>query len=71
MTRIVDGIITNLDTTKILDEDDAATVPKKGLGAPGLSVIPVYIGQFYVDTQNRKLYFSVGTESNADWELAN
>lgn len=40
-----------------------------GTAAP--AVTPSYVGQFFVDTSARKLYFSVGTASSADWEIAN
>lgn len=32
---------------------------------------PIYIGQMFVDTTNKKAYISVGTSSSADWELLN
>jgi len=69
MTRVLNGIITNLDTTKDLDEDDAALVASSGI-VPPVST-PVYIGQFYVDTSAKKLYFATGTSSSADWTIAN
>ena len=69
MTVIRDGVITNLDTSTALDTDDAALVALNGEGAPGTT--PVYIGQFYVDTQNSKLYFAKGVASSADWIILN
>lgn len=69
MTKVIDGIITNLSETDNLDPDDAALVATNGVTPPATT--PVYIGQFYVDTSARKLYFAVGTSSAADWEIAN
>lgn len=69
MTRIINGAITNLDTTINLDPDDAALVATNGSGAP--SSTPVYIGQFYVDTSNKKLYVATGLDSSADWTIVN
>lgn len=31
---------------------------------------PGYIGQFYVDSTAKQLYFSTGVASSADWRLA-
>jgi hypothetical protein len=69
MTVVRDGIITNLSETDNLDPDDAALVATNGTAPPATT--PVYVGQFYVDTSARKLYFAVGTSSVADWEPAN
>jgi len=69
MTRVVNGIITNLDDTTDLDSDDAALVATNGTAAPGST--PVYIGQFYVDTSGKKLYVSTGTASSSDWTIVN
>jgi len=69
MTVIRDGVITNLDTTVPLDNDDAALVALNGSGVPATT--PVYIGQFYVDTTGEKLYFSKGIASSADWIILN
>lgn len=68
MTVIDNGLITNL-TANPSDTDDAALVPLNGTAAP--AVTPRFVGDFFVDTSNRKLYFSVGTSSSADWEIAN
>lgn len=68
MTVIVNGLITNLTGTPT-DSDDAALVATNGTTAP--SSTPSYIGQFYVDTSAKKLYFSTGTASSADWTIAN
>jgi hypothetical protein len=40
-----------------------------GSGAPATT--PAKIGDMYIDTSNRKLYFAVGTTNSADWEIAN
>jgi hypothetical protein len=68
MTVAINGLITEL-TAIPADSDDAALVATNGSGAPGTT--PDYIGQFYVDTTNSKLYFAKGTASSADWIIAN
>ena len=40
-----------------------------GTSAPGTT--PNRIGQFFVDTTGKKLYFSTGVSSSADWTIAN
>ena len=40
-----------------------------GDGAP--SVIPSFIGQKYVDTTNKKLYFAFGVSAVSDWIVLN
>lgn len=40
-------------------------------GAVAPTSTPIYIGQIYVDTVASKLYFAVGTSSDADWIIAN
>jgi hypothetical protein len=40
-----------------------------GTAAPGTT--PTKVGNIYVDTNNKKLYFAVGTGSSADWIIAN
>ena len=46
-----------------------APVITSGDGAP--SSTPGKIGDIYVDTTNHKLYFAEGSDSSADWILAN
>lgn len=40
-----------------------------GAGAP--SMVPGFIGQFYVDTTNKKLYVATGNSSSSNWTLLN
>lgn len=40
-----------------------------GTAAPAST--PGKVGDIYVDTSARKLYFAVGASSSADWEIAN
>lgn len=40
-----------------------------GAGAP--SVVPGFIGQFYVDTTNKKLYVATGNSASTDWTILN
>lgn len=39
-----------------------------GSGAP--SAIPGFVGQFYIDTTNKKLYFAAGISAVSDWILS-
>lgn len=40
-----------------------------GSGAPNST--PSFIGQQYVDTSGKKIYFATGTSSSADWTITN
>ncbi len=40
-----------------------------GTGVPGST--PTKVGDIYVDTTNKKLYFATGISSSADWTIAN
>ena len=40
-----------------------------GTAAPNTT--PTYIGQFYVDTNAKKLYVATGTSSSNDWTILN
>ena len=37
-----------------------------GIAAP--TITPDFIGQYFVDTSNKQLYFATGTSSSTDWE---
>lgn len=63
------GFITDMDTTTTLDSNDASLVASSGVLPP--SSTPSYIGQFFVDTSAKKLYFAAGTSSSADWIITN
>ena len=39
-----------------------------GTGSP--AAIPSFVGQFYIDKTNKKLYFAVGTSAVSDWNQA-
>ncbi len=43
-------------------------VPMNGTSAPVST--PSYVGQFFVDTMAKKLYFAAGIASSADWVLS-
>jgi hypothetical protein len=45
--------------------------PAISTGTSAPATTPAQIGDLYIDTSNRKLYFAVGTASAADWEIAN
>lgn len=67
--RIVNGIVTDVDTMQSLDTDDLATVALNGTDVPAST--PVYVGQFYVDTSGKKLYVATGTTNSSDWTILN
>ena len=45
------------------------TAATSGTSAPGTT--PRFVGQLYVDTTAKKLYFATGTASSSDWTAAN
>ncbi len=49
--------------------DDNSPIITSGSGAPATT--PAKIGDLYIDTSNRKLYFAVGTTNSGDWEISN
>jgi hypothetical protein len=51
------------------DQSGTFSTVTSGTSAPGST--PAAIGQIYVDTSAKKLYFSTGTASSADWTIAN
>jgi hypothetical protein len=60
------------------DYDDAIQKKHDGLIQPNISSgtaapssTPTKVGDIYIDTNNKKLYFAVGILSSADWEIAN
>lgn len=40
-------------------------------GTTAPATTPASVGLFFVDTVGKKLYFSTGTASSADWTIAN
>lgn len=42
-----------------------------GTGVAAPNSTPSRIGQFYVDTNAKKLYVATGTSSSADWTILN
>ena len=49
----------------------AANIPAITSGAGAPVSTPVKVGDIYVDTTGKKLYFAAGLTSAADWVLAN
>lgn len=52
-------------------EQPASTVPLISTGTAAPATTPGKVGDIYVDTTNKKLYFATGTSSSADWTIAN
>lgn len=68
----INGIITQMENAT--DADDAilygqAPVISSGTAAPGTT--PEKVGDVFVDTNNKKLYFATGTTNSSDWTIAN
>lgn len=49
----------------------AAVAPAISSGVVAPTSTPVKVGDIYVDTAAKKLYFATGTASSADWTIAN
>ncbi len=52
-------------------EQAASTLPLISTGTAAPATTPGKVGDIYVDTTNKKLYFATGTSSSADWTIAN
>ena len=46
-------------------------LPITRIGSDTPAIIPDFIGQKYVDTTNKKLYFAFGASSVSDWKALN
>jgi hypothetical protein len=62
------AIVATTVQTAINELDTGKPTISSGAGVPGTT--PTKVGDVYIDTTNKKLYFSVGTESSADWILS-
>lgn len=60
--------IDNLDIVGLFNIHDGTNMILKGSGAP--TVVPDFIGQFYLDFTTPKLYASKGTSTTGDWFLS-
>lgn len=58
----------NYTSLSLITRGDAPAI-ETGTSAPGST--PVKVGDIYVDTSAKKLYFATGTSSSADWTIAN
>jgi hypothetical protein len=59
---------TDADT---VDSQHASSFPTISSGVVAPSSTPAKVGDIYVDTTGKKLYFATGTGSSADWTIAN
>jgi hypothetical protein len=64
--KSTEQIVSDLQS-KMTDLEDKKTLT--GSGSP--TSIPIFIGQQYIDTINKKIYIATGTTVNADWQLIN
>jgi len=57
----------------VADNTGSVTVPSPTIstGTAAPATTPAKVGDIYVDTTNKKLYFAAGTSSSADWIIAN
>jgi len=80
--KTVDGVtnttdLVTLNSSGVLNVTGSVTTPSvscsptisSGIAAP--STTPAKVGNVYVDTTNKKIYFSTGTASSADWTIVN
>ncbi|HYE72635.1 MAG TPA: hypothetical protein VEF04_04855 [Blastocatellia bacterium] len=66
----VTGTSTSGTRTKTLgDATDLLAGTLTGTAAPATT--PNYVGQYFVDTNNKKLYVATGTSSSSDWTILN
>jgi len=63
---LTSGVQTQLDNKALIANSPVIT---HGVVAP--AVAPAKIGNIYVDTVAKKLYFAVGAATSADWVIAN
>lgn len=52
-------------------EQDASLTPIISTGTAAPAITPSKVGDVFIDTTNKKLYFATGTSSSADWTIAN
>jgi len=62
---------TNSSGWSLATHNHNSTYPTIETGTAAPSSTPSKVGDMYVDTSNKKLYFAVGTSSSSDWEIAN
>lgn len=60
-----------VDASGNVKEQLASAVPLISTGTAAPATTPAKVGNIYVDTTNKKLYFAAGTTSSADWIIAN
>lgn len=52
-------------------EQSATLVPTISTGTSAPGTTPAKVGDMFIDTTGKKLYFATGTSSSADWTIAN
>ena len=63
--RLIEGS----DAKEVVLTTELVTPVKQDVGAP--TDTPDFIGQHYIDTTNKKVYFAIGTTNSGDWEIVN
>lgn len=60
-----------VDSSGNIIEQSVALVPVISTGTAAPATTPGKVGDMFIDTTNKKLYFATGTASSADWTIAN
>lgn len=69
-THVIGETVRNNVTAETIQEiNDSATLISSGTTAP--SSTPAKVGDVYLDTTAKKVYFATGTSSSADWTIIN
>ena len=66
--RIQGAAQTKVDADNVLD---TAKFPTLSTGTAAPTTTPTKVGDMFVDTTNKKLYFAVATIADTDWIIAN
>jgi len=60
-----------MSTGKNVPQASLAVTPATFFGVASPSVAPLRVGDFYLDTNNKKLYIAVATATSGDWVILN
>ena len=65
------GEYVRMDVTAQTIQEISDTMPTISSGAVAPSSTPSKVGDVYVDTTAKKIYFATGSSSSADWSIVN
>ena len=65
-TKQAEDDILSADWNAMVTAIEARSTVSSGAGAP--SSTPSNVGDWYIDTTNKKAYVAMGTSSSADWK---